>query len=249
MRIINKKYNAVTFSVFLLIIPLFGLAQEWGGEKPKSFWDHWSINANAGLTSYFGDLSYYDTDVQGKLSNESGFAGGLVLTKHVSKLFGVSGQLLYGNLKGGNNQNISFQTQIIEYNMQLRLDFLRLFMQNRNPKFGLEGFAGIGQMWFSAEQFKFNDGTPTSIKMKSDVPEFVYFAGAGMHYHLNENFAITASGSLRQLQNDKLDLLVKNDDYDYYSYVSVGITYYIESNRFRPLKNKAKLAHSSKRLR
>ena len=242
----NISHSIIVSIVFM---PLLSISQEWGGEKPQGFWDHWSINANAGLTSYFGDLSYYDADLTGKLSFESGLAGGFLLTKHVSKLFGVSGQLLYGNLKGGNNQNISFQTQIIEYNMHFRFDFVRLFIPQRNPKFGLEGFAGIGQMWFSAEQFKFNEGAPSSLKTKTDVPEFVYFAGAGMHYHLNENFAITASGSLRQLQNDKLDLLVKNDDSDYYSYVSMGITFYIESKHVRPLKNKSQLAHTSKRLR
>lgn len=226
---------------------MFSFSQEWGGEKPKSFWDHWSVNVNAGLTSYFGDLSYYDTDISGKISNESGFAGGFMITKHFSKMFGMSGLLLLGKLKGGDNQRTSFNTNIVEYNLQLRLDFIRIIFPHQNPKFGLEGFAGLGQMWFQSEQFKVNEGNPTPTSYSSQVPELVYFAGAGMHYHFSKSFAITASVTLRQLQNDKLDMLVKNDNNDYYSYVSMGITYYIESKRFRPLKNKARVAHSRKR--
>ena len=251
MRITKKKNINSNFLYLLLlfIIPYSSFSQEWGGEKPKNFWDHWSVNVNAGMTSYFGDLSYYDTDIVGKLSNESGFAGGFLITKHFSKMFGLSGQLLFGNLKGGDNHHSSFNTKIVEYNLQLRLDFIKLIMPYQNPKFGFEGFAGIGQMWFQSEQFKFMEGIPIAESHSSQVPELVYFAGAGMHYHIVEGIAITASVSLRQLQNDKLDMLVKNDNNDYYSYLSVGITYYIESKRFRPLKNKARVAHSGKRSR
>lgn len=249
MRIRKKKNIALYFYALMIVTPMFSAAQDWGGEKPNSFWDHWSLNVNAGLTSYFGDLSYYDSDISGKLSNESGFAGGILVTKHFSKIFGLSGQILFGKLKGGDNQRISFNTQIVEYNLQLRLDFIRLIFPHQNPKFGLEGFAGLGQMWFQTEQFKVNEGTPTSTSYGSQVPELVYFAGAGMHYHFTKDFAITASLALRQLQNDRLDMLVKNNNNDYYSYLSMGITYYMESNRFRPLKNKARVAHSRNKSR
>lgn len=235
--------------MLLILLPFFGSTQEWGGEKPNGFWDHWSVNANAGLTSYFGDLSYHDTDITGKLSNESGSAGGFLITKHISKMFGLSGQLLFGNLKGGDNKSTSFETKIVEYNLQIKLDFIRLFMPERNPKFGIEGFAGIGQMWFKSTQYKYNVDNPTSQTHNSRVPELVYFVGAGMHYHFVEGFAITSSISLRQLQNDKLDNLVKNSNNDYYSYISIGLTYYFDSFRSRPIKNKARLAHSGNRSR
>lgn len=234
----------------MLVFPVGSvLAQEWGGEKPLNFWDHWSINVNAGYTSYFGDLSYHDTEVVGKFNYESKPAFGLMVTKHFDKKFGVSGQLLVGQLIGGDNKNSSFETDLLEYNIQARLDFIRIILPGRNPKFGLEGFAGIGHVWFKSKQLRLNEGEPIKSSYQSNVPELVLFGGIGMHYHINDKFAVTSSLSLRHLQNDKLDQLVKNDDYDFYSYLSIGVTYYIGGKGSQPLRNKARLAHSSKRSR
>jgi len=221
------------------------MAQEWGGTNPLTFWDHWSINANAGITSYFGDLSYHDTNIKEKVSNESGSAFGVLITKHFDKKFGVSGEFLYGQMKGGDNSRLSFTTDLYEYNIQARLDMIRVILPDRNPKVGLEVFAGIGHAWFKSVQYIYDEGDPIITEHSNQVPEFVYFAGTGLHYHISENFAITSSLALRRMQNDKLDNLVKNDNNDYYSYLSFGVTYYIESFIKRPLRNKARLAHSS----
>ncbi len=224
----KKKIYLQVCAIFvaLFVLPLNSQSQDWGGTKPNGFWDHWSINVNAGLTSYFGDLSYYDSDISGKITNESGLAFGALLTKHLNNKLGVTGQLLYGSFSGGNNTNNSFDTRLLEYNLQLRLDFLRLFITSGNPKFGIEGFAGIGQLWFNVAHFEYNEGYPLSNKYVSSSPEFVYFAGLGIHYHVAEKFAVTSSLALRQIQNDRLDNLVKNNDNDFFTYASVGLTYY-----------------------
>lgn len=234
----------IIYFVFLLIIPTSLYSQDWGGMNPNGFWDHWSVNANIGLTSYFGDLSYHDSDISGKLNYESGTAYGIRITKHFNKLFGISGQLIYGSIKGGNNKNISFKTQLAEYNLQARLDFIRLMSSNPTPKFGLEGFVGFGQYLFKATKYEIVEGENKTSIHDTRVPEFVYFVGAGAHYHLDESFAFTADLSLHQAQNDKLDNFVKNNNYDYYSYLSIGVTYYINSFKTTPLKNKARLAHN-----
>jgi hypothetical protein len=77
------------------------------------------------------------------------------------------------------------------------------------------------------------------------VPEFVFFFGGEMYYNVNSNFGITVDLSLRQCRNDRLDDFVKNDDFDYYSYLSIGINYYLKTLKRIPLKNKAKLANTS----
>lgn len=221
-RIINTRYVVL----LVLFLPISSFAQEWGGTKPIGFWDHWSINVNAGLNSYFGDLSYYDTDINGKISNESGFGLGGLLTKHVTNKFSISGELLLGDFKGGNTNNNSFKTKFFEYSLQVRLDLIRVFISNSNPKFGIEGFAGLGQLWFNVAHKEYNEGNPISSEYKSSSPEFIYYAGLGMHYHVAERIAISSSFSLRQIKNDRFDNLVKNNDFDLYSYLSVGLTYY-----------------------
>jgi len=237
----------IIYSVFIILTPVIVFSQDWGGIKPAGFWDHWSVNANAGLTSYFGDLSYHDSDVYGKLNFESGPAFGIMVTKHFNKLFGLSGELIYGNIEGGNDKSISFKTHLLEYNVQARLDFIKLFSLRRIPKFGLEGHVGLGQFFFQSTTYEISEGKVKTSIQDTGVPEFVYFFGAGAHYHLGQSFAITAELSLHKAHNDRLDNLVKNNNFDYYNYTSIGLTYYIDSFKRTPLKNKARLAHSGKR--
>jgi len=244
----KKIIYFIVCSIFLLIAitQKTSFSQEWEGIKPNGFWDHWSINLNAGITSYFGDLSYYDSDFAGKISNESGPAFGATLTKHFSSKFGLSGQLLYGNFGGGNNSSNSFDTKVFEYNLHLRLDFLRLLLSsNKNPKFGIEGFAGLGHLWFNVAHFEYYEGNTISNEFKSSSPELVYFAGIGVHYHVAEKIAITASMSLKQIQNDKMDNLVKNDDFDLFTYFNIGFTYYFSGRGTKFVKKKgSRLADS-----
>jgi hypothetical protein len=242
-----KKKTIIAAILLLLIIyvPNMLHSQEWGGSNPRSFWDHWSINVNAGISSYYGDLSYYDSDFAGKISNESGAAFGGSLTKYFNDKFGVSGQLIYGNFSGGKSSNqTDFKTRFFEYNIQAKIDFIRLFISDRNPKFGIEGFAGVGQLWFNVANYKYNEGISNQEKYISTAPEFVYFGGLGAHYHFSEQFAITADMSIKQLQNDRLDNLIKNNDFDFYTYGSIGVTYYIKGWNSSPMKNKARVAHS-----
>jgi len=244
--VMKKRTSTIAFlMLFILYEPLTVFSQEWGGSNPKSFMDHWAININAGLTSYFGDLSYYDADITGKLNNESGPAFGALLTKYFNNKLGVSGQILYGNFNGGKTRNFSnFTTNLIEYNIQAKIDFVRLIFSNSNPKIGIEGFAGIGQLWFSVAHYEYNEGIEKYEKYESSTPEFVYFGGMGTHYHIADQLAVTATFSIKQMQNDRLDNLVKNSDYDFYTYSSFGITYYIKGWGNSSIKNKARLAHS-----
>ncbi len=245
MFIVMKK--KIIYFAIALIVPTGLYSQDWGGLKANGFRDHWSVNVNAGMTSYFGDLSYHDSDISRKLTYESGPAFGLMVTKHFSKLFGVSGELIYGNLQGGNNKNISFKTNLLEYNIQAKMDFLHLIFPQRQLQFGIEAHAGFGQFLFKSTTYELKGESSTSYIHETGVPEFVYFYGAGIHYHIGENFALTAEMSLHHAQNDKLDNLVKNNDFDYYSYLSIGFTYYINSFKSTPLRNKARVAHSGTR--
>jgi len=241
----KKTIIAAILLLFILYEPVTVHSQEWGGANPRSFWDHWAINLSAGLSSYFGDLSYYDSDISGKISHESGPAFGASLTKYFNDNFGVTGQLLYGSFYGGKSANrTDFNTRFFEYNIQAKIDFIRLFISDRNPKFGIEGFAGVGQLWFNVANYKYTEGISNQEKYVSAAPEFVYFGGMGAHYHFSKQFAITTSISMKQLQNDRLDNLIKNSDYDFYTYSSIGITYYIKGWNSSIIKNKARLAHS-----
>jgi hypothetical protein len=245
----NILVIALTYLTTTLIISHSCYSQKWGGAESTGLFTSWSVNINGGLTSYFGDLSLHDLDVGAKIKTESGPALSLILTKSIFKdAIGLSGQILTGKLEGRKN-NISFTAELVEYNVQARIDFVDLIMSKRNHAFGIVGYAGAGQFLFKTKKVVIEERTAQFFEHDARVPEFVFFFGGGLYYKVNSNFGITADLALRQCENDRLDDFVKNDDYDYYSYVSIGLSYYINTFKRSPLKNKARLANSSFRFR
>jgi hypothetical protein len=231
-RIVKKsiKYFVVLFLIAGMSAPQLSFGQAWGGRKTKaSFWDNWAINLNGGLTSFYGDLSTFDSEIIDKLMKESGPAFGGILSKYIlSNKIGFSGQLLYGNLQGANTNNtFSFEASFIEYNFHSRFNLVNLISRRYNPKFGFELYGGIGQFIFQATRY---DSELVQIgNENTGTPEFVYFFGAGISYKVIDKLAITVDMAMRQAQNDKLDDFIKNDNFDYYSYINIGVTYHIES--------------------
>jgi hypothetical protein len=220
-------------------------SQKWGGEITPKFLTNWCVNLNGGLASYYGDLSLDDSDIGAKLKKESGLAMSLILSKNIFReTIGISGQVISGNLKG-NNGNISFATKLFEYNLHARIDFVDLFMSGKFHRLGVVGYAGAGQFFYSTKKVVMNDGPFKSFEQDAIKPEFVYFFGGGFYYKLNTNFGVTADLALRRCQTDRLDDYVNNDDYDFYSYLSVGVSYYIKKFKGTPLKNKARIANTS----
>jgi hypothetical protein len=187
------------------------------------------VNLNAGITSYFGDLSLYDKVPGGKLSYESLPGFGLIATLQLTKTFGISGQILQANLKSAKD-SVSFQTRLFEYNIHGRIDFLNLLRIRHNPAFCLEGYAGIGQFFYSVDKETRHAQSTDNIQYTVNTPEFVYFLGGGLSYRTTKYTTITLDLALRQCQTDRIDDRLANGDFDYYSYLSLGIT--IDVGRF-----------------
>ena len=214
----------------------------------NEFWRVWSINVNAGLNSFYGDLSSFDNSYFEKLGNESGPAVGIQINRHINRVFSISGQLLLGKLKGSAS-NATFKSNLLEYNLHLRVNVLGLFFPKNSTKYGLNAFVGIGQFLFDSEQQRYNEEDVTTYTHSARVPEFVYFFGGGVYYNISDNFGITADLSIRQCQNDKLDVEIDNNNFDYYSYLGFGVIYYLHTFKKGPIKNKARIAHNNKKLK
>ena len=112
-RILKRKIRTTLILLFVVcvLVPQSVNAQSWGGKRSSGFMDSWAVNANVGLSSFFGDLSSFDTEISKKITEESGPAYGLIATKYFfSDKIGISGQLLFGSLKGANSSNnMSFE--------------------------------------------------------------------------------------------------------------------------------------------
>ncbi len=195
-------------------------------------WDTWSISLNSGLTSFYGDLSVHDNNLSKKYQIESGPAASIIGAKYLFKnKLSVCGQILIVSFSAGTYYQ-EFHAKILEYNLHLNADLVRMFFLHREYPFGFNAFAGIGHFFFDSEShWKRDDILPPSgkidIQIRTSTPEFVYFFGGGGFYDISGKFAVTADMAIRQARNDKLDTKKDNAPYiswDYYVYTSIGVS-------------------------
>jgi hypothetical protein len=203
------------------------------------------VNINGGMTSYFGDLSIYDTDIPLKLARESGPAFGIVVSKSVSNTITFSGQFLVGKFMA-RKKNISFETGFLEYNAKLNIDFVNMLNPLKPHKYGITGYLGVGNYLFYSTRKDYFEERIDISSTKARVPEFVLILGGGFFYKLSDNFNVTFDLGLRQSQNDKIDSYHHGVDYDYYSYTSIGVTYIIPVRIRKPLNKKSKMAYNGR---
>jgi len=202
-----------------------GQAQDCINEFYRDKRQKWQITAEAGLTSYFGDISYFDYDGWNKIIRESGPAAGMAVTYYLNEWFGLSGEAFTGKLSGGNNTGNYFNAKLLEYNLHAGIDLLRMIMPGYPKKFGMKVFAGAGHLLFACRQYDINDGSTLVKAAVSGTPEYVYFFGGQIYYRVHTYLGIASSLSIHQLQNDKLDNYAKVGDFDYFSFFNIGLSY------------------------
>ncbi len=237
--------NIIVTTMFLLLIFTSGFSQSWGGDRGIRFSELWSVNINGGVTSYYGDLSIYDSDIPLKLSRESGPAFGVVISKSVSNTITFSGQFLIGKFLA-RKQNISFETSFLEYNAKLNIDFVNMFSPWKPHKYGITGYLGVGNYLFNSTKKEYYEERVDVSTTKARVPEFVFIVGGGFFYKFVDDFSVSFNLGLRQSQNDKIDSYHHGTDYDYYSYTSIGLTYHIPVRIRKPVSEKSKMAYNGK---
>jgi hypothetical protein len=212
----------------------------------NEYWRVWDFNINSGIAMFNGDLSIFDDNYYQKMIHESGSAAGVTLTRHFGRLLGVSGQAVIGKLHGSKN-NSTFNSKFIEYNFHLRLNVYNLIHPDNKGHLGITAYSGFGQFLFNSVKDTYLEGEVAKTSHGTRVPEFVYFVGGSLFYRTKANIGITLDAGIRQCDNDWLDVTIMNGDMDYYTYLSVGITYYLQNGKIMPLAYKARIAYNDRR--
>jgi len=223
-------------------------AQTWEEQHENLNDRNTELTIQAGLMSYYGDLSIYDNNYFDKLSHESGFGGGVIITKRLAPQIGVSGQLLGGRLKG-RKDNVFFESSVFEYNLHVRLDMVRIFAKYSKSKVKWDVFFGFGNFLFKSTKTTVLEGENRVENHTTRVPELLFLGGTGLSYRVNSKMSIMMDLSVHQFQNDKIDITVDNSDFDWFSALNFGFTYYIRSREKTAPRNKARIAHTSKKMK
>jgi hypothetical protein len=188
---------------------------------------NWSITANGGKTSFFGEVSLYDDELTEKLSKEGAWGFGVGLSNQVSPVFSLGGELIFCTLKGASTRS-RFESNITEYSFNTTINLVNMLMPDNDANFFVYGKLGLGQFSFKSNLI-FDDPSKEDKYTESKAPEFAFLLGGGVYYVVSHSFNINAEMVARLANNDKLDGTINKNDKDYYSYLSVGLSYKINN--------------------
>ncbi|GAB4313484.1 MAG: hypothetical protein Kow00127_04560 [Bacteroidales bacterium] len=199
--------------------------------KPPTTWSqllkHWELNVNGGRTSFFGEVSLYDHEFNEKMRKEGSWAFGAELGRKMTPVIGISVHYLVGQLSGSNSKS-EFVSDIKEMGINGSMDLLNMLIPGNDA--GLHPYvkAGLGQFTFDT-RLHYYDPDKEDITAASKTPEMILLFGGGIYYRISHSFNVNAEFLGRRMDNDRIDGTTNKKNEDYYSYLSVGITYKINN--------------------
>jgi hypothetical protein len=229
-----RKWLIVPGVFLLLFLPIVSLPQTQG-TLGRRFFSNWSISLSGGPNIFFGDLKVNRFWPANTNMNEWCFAGSFMLTRQISHVFAIRGQVLYGqiagtkrNYKDGSPANQYFDGNIFEYNLNATINFSNLFFRYKpQRKFFIYGTIGAGlSNWHTkVKNLQTHEVIGGSGSTSNWTTEIVIPAGLGAYVNLGDKVNLGLEWTLRALNSDKLDGTVGGYPYDMYTFLSLNVTY------------------------
>lgn len=198
--------------------------------------NNWLISGNAGLVSFFGDLSIYDDQADKKLTEESHTAFGISAGKQISPLIIISLDYLHGSMKGSRPSfEYYFENEFNEWMLYLDFNLWQLILNKPDSRFKVFGKTGAGIIGYKTTKRHLT----SNLIVEENVPENnaiagevntspIISAGFGLHYALTGKWIVKSEFVGRLTRTDALDGHKGSTEVnDRYSFISLGLTYVI----------------------
>lgn len=189
-----------------------------------------TAGAGGGTNIFFGDLKQKDFFPVSENNNEWRFGGSAYLQYHVSPVFSIRGQGLYGEISGTKRDlNRYFDATVLEGNFNAVVNFSNWFGQYNPDRFlSVYGFVGIGMTNYTTDLKYLSNDQPISEDKDNDGiigPHYVGTVpgGLGLMFRLAHGLHLDLEFSLRALDTDLLDKTKGDFEYDMYSYNSLSL--------------------------
>ncbi len=186
-------------------------------------YNRFSFGFSGGLMTSFTDIK--DSEIMPH-SDELAFGGEFRLNYHISPVFTLQTNFLYGNLKGIDQEaDLQFDSRIMEGSLNARVSLSGLFAPHRssNEWFSFYSILGAGLIGYETELMDYSTGNV--IQEEGLSRHLVIPFGLGMNFRVSERIDIGIESTFRYINTDRLDIYeVTGSSRDMYNYTGVGIT-------------------------
>ena len=215
----KKFYTTNLRSIVFLLALLMPLSFYGQIFKRTHFQGTFHLNANGGITQYFGDLNknaYYNSKL--------GRAAGLFVGYQLSPVIGVRAQVMYGNISSA-YAGYGLNARLTDGTVDIVLNISNLTGGEKERLVSFYAFGGAGIVMVKASKTSFSDSRVADLNSNP----FVIPVGSGATLALSQ--LVDLSLEYRQcvvLSDAELDITDRMRQHDYYGYASIGLTYNFE---------------------
>jgi len=228
--------NRYLFRLLLLIVISlsFTTAQAQNIVPGKNFSPYWEVGINGGTSLFFGDIKQKPFFPISNNNNEWRLGGGLIAGYQFSHVFGLRGQMLYGQLAGTKRSlDRYFEGDYIEFNLNTTINLNNLFGKKRSDRFvSTYLLVGVGITNYNSTFYNLSTGSKigyigfgSGSGINGRTLEGILTGGIGVNFRINNHFVVNFETANRIMNSDEMDGWVKNFKYDVYNYTSLGLTY------------------------
>ena len=193
----------------------------------SNFRSYWQLNANAGSSLFFGDIKQYQIWPVSNNENEWRYAGGFQLIKQISPIFGLRGQVLFGQLSGTRRSlNKYFETDYIEFNLNTTVSLRNIVSKYRSNQFWNIYFSiGVGITNYNTEvkdlttkQVIQRVGYGNGSSFGGRTLQGILTGGLGIDLRLSNKWSLNLESANRIMNSDDMDGKISGFKYDVYNY-------------------------------
>jgi len=233
-----NKFASIIFSVVFVALLIISPSKTKAQDR-----SYWELNLNSGPSLFFGDIKQRQWMPVSSNENEWRFAGGLQFGRQLSYVFGVRGQAIYGQMAGTRREwNRYFQSDYIETNINLTVNFNNLFGNKRSDRFlNFYMIYGIGLTQYNTTVYELGTnivlsqvGNGLGKGIGGRTLEGIFTLGFGADFRVTENLHVNIESVNRGMHSDAYDDWEKGFPFDVYNYTSVGISWRFGVGKSKP---------------
>lgn len=223
-----KRFYKTRLSLIIFFAAMIMPLAFYGQTKTKSSFEKYIyLNANGGVTQYFGDINIHDY-----YNKKIDMAYGLILGYQFNPVFGLRGQFMNGKLLSERaSKNLKLESSIWDGSVDLTVSLSNLIGGYKERTLSFYGFGGGGIASFSSRLTKLTDGSFISANGKGNTPndalnKFIFPIGLGASLALAKKVDLNLEYRDCFLFSDAdLDMYEALKKDDHYGYASLGLTY------------------------
>jgi opacity protein-like surface antigen len=208
-------------------------------EFEKGIKNNWQVGFNVGVLSYWGDVSS-PKDLNNQLKYGTSWGYGVSLSKQITPIWGIQGNILLGNLNatkpfyndGVTPLNLKFQSKLIEGNLNATINLTNLIYGYKpNRMVNAYGIIGLGLGNFEGQTTYLTGGLKRAFGYGSGKGingyeiDGIGNIGFGVNLKLKKQLFLKVETTMKFTPNDTLDGVHAGLNSDFYNFTSVGLIY------------------------